>query len=425
MGSGLNIQDRRRSAALRRGAAIKERLMPEKNKEPKLTKAQQAKKRAVETAFDSKATKDDLVQDLKSLQEENPYVEISRDFYRLNGEYSERTWLKHFGRWSAFKEAAGLVPNKMQARVNASIAHQNFLDIMRTFLKEEVLPCTNKYLKSPKDPNYPEIAVISDIHDLQVDMFVFLAFVRMCELRQPDIIVLNGDIFDNYEASTKYPIDNRLWMPVKRFRFVQYLLSLLRAACPNAQIDLVAGNHELRALHRLAALDPFTRAWLSGCLGITLAQWFGLDKYEVNFVCKFDLAAFSNKEVKDEVNENFKVYYDCWVAHHTHDDGFGMAGSSGHTHRPEMTTSHNVPMGTFDWMVTGCVKKKRAEYVVGKNKWTNGFGYVYIDAVNKKVQQQPFNIHGDFVVIDGHRLKRTETDVEVDDLCKTLGITDD
>jgi predicted phosphodiesterase len=391
----------------------------------KLTKAQQAKKLDNEKGFDPSVSQHDLISDLKRLQSENPLSEISRDFYRLNGEHSERTWIKHFGMWTAFKSAAGLAPNKMQRKVNASIAHQVHLDIYRTFMIEEVLPCTEKYLKSPKDPNYPEIAVISDIHDLQIDMFTFLAFLRMCELRQPDNIVLNGDIFDNYEASTKYPIDNRLWFPKKRFLFVQYLLRLLREVCPNAQIDLVAGNHELRALHRLAALDPFTRAWLSDCLGINLAQWFGLEQSQVNLVCKFDLAAFSNKEVKEAVEENFQVYYDCWVAHHTHDDGFGMAGSSGHIHRPGMTSDHNVPMGTFDWMVTGCVKKKRAEYINGKNKWTNGFGYVYIDAINKTVQQQPFNIHGDFVVIDGHRLTRTEMDYDVDDLVKMLGISDD
>ena len=388
--------------------------MPRDNKEPRLTKGQQARKLDSEKVFDPTTTKDDLIQDLLRLQDENPFSEISRDFYRLNGVHSERTWLKHFGRWSAFKEAANLAPNKMQKRVNSNIAHQSHLDIYRQFYNEEVLPYVNLYPKSPKDPRYAEIAVCSDIHDVHADPFVLSAFIEMCRIKQPDIIVLNGDIFDNYEASLKYSIDLRKFIPVERFIFVQeHVFGALRKACPNAQIDFIPGNHELRILHLLASMPNIVRVWLADCLGLTLADWFGLHKYEINMYCKFDLAAFSDKEVKDQLDENFKVYFDCWVAHHTHNDDFGMAGTSGHTHRPEQKQSSNLSMGSFDWMITGCIKKLRAEYVAGRNKWTQGFGYVYIDTVARRVQQIPYNIHGDFVVIDGYRFTRTKTGAQL------------
>src|ERR1035437_2507495 len=328
----------------------------------KLSKGEQAKQSDNAKVYNSKATSQECVSDLQRLQAENPLSEVSRDFYRLNGTYSERTYLKHFARFSSFKQAAGLSPNKMQRKVQSNVAHQSHLDVYRQFALEEVMPCVDRFLKSPKDPNYPEIAVISDIHDVHCDPFILATFIRMCELKQPDIICLNGDIFDNYEASTKYNIDLRQFIPKERFDFVQeHVFGALRKACPNAQIDFIVGNHDLRVIQLLATMDPFTRAWLSDCLGMTLSDWFGLSKHQINLHSKFDLAAFNSKEIKEQQDENFKVYYDCWVANHTHDDGFGMAGSSGHIHRPGMIQGSSLPMGSYDWMTTGCAKKPYVE----------------------------------------------------------------
>lgn len=379
-------------------------------KKTKLTQSMRAKEAETFKKFDPLVTAAQCIADLKALYNENPLLEMTRDFYRLNGSYSERNWLKHFGSWNTFKERAELYPNKMLRRVNTATAHQAHLDIYREFFNEQVLPCHDRFKASPRDPRYPELAVCSDIHDVHADPFILSAFIRMCEIRQPDHIVLNGDIFDNYEATTKYNVDFRSWMPQKRFSFVnKHVFAALRKACPKAEMTLVPGNHELRALQRLATLDPFTRAWLSDCLGLTLSDWFGLEEHRINLECKFDLGAFYKHEATETLTENYKKYYDSWVAFHTHDDGFGMAGSSGHTHRPGLVSHHSEPMGTYDWMTTGCIKDTRAEYVTGKNKWTNGFGYVRIDTKTRSANQELINIHGDFVVIDGHRFTRTAT----------------
>lgn len=353
-------------------------------------------------------TKQDLINDIKRLQEEFPSKTITRDFYRKNGSYSEKHWVDKFGIFATFKREAELTESKEEARFNRAKSKHRELDIYRRFFSEEVLSYHRKYEKSDKDERYKTLVIGSDFHDIHSDTFVLSVFIRTCEMLQPDIIVLNGDVFDLYEFS-HFDQDPEQCDLEKRFNFVQtHIFKALRKACPDSQIDFIIGNHELRLIKMLASKHPALRILMAGPLKLNLSKIFGLDEFEINLVTKYDLPSFI-KTIDTEKAENFKKYYGCFVVTHKGDYGFQMSGTSGHTHRPKLGIGYNEALDYLTtWNVTGCIKKTYAEYVEGPNKWMNGFGIVHIDVVDKVVNQIPILIPGNFAVIEGVRFVRND-----------------
>jgi predicted phosphodiesterase len=68
-------------------------------------------RKAPEQAAEPIATKrEDLIEDLKRIQEEQPDATLTRNFYRVHGKFSEGVWQGFFGRFSDFRKAAGMVP---------------------------------------------------------------------------------------------------------------------------------------------------------------------------------------------------------------------------------------------------------------------------------------------------------------------------
>lgn len=357
--------------------------------------------------FDASATEDTCIVDLRRVQDLNPLKHITRNFYRVNGKYSDSTWNQFFGTFHEFRRQAGLELTRQQHAIEKKIAIQASLDTYRTFYQKEVLPYHNRFdLAKDKTGRWKTILVGSDFHDIECDPFVLHAFVDTAKRVQPDVIVLNGDVFDLYEAS-RFDQDIRQVKIVERFDFVkEEIFAPLREACPNAQIDLVVGNHEWRLLTLLANKTPAIRVILSDVMGLSLSDVFGLDEFQINLVAKLDLAAFKITDVNEELKENFRVYYDCFVASHFRDLAFGLSGASGHSHRPGVETFANIPRGKLSWTVTGCVARTRAEYVHGMDKWTNSFMLAHVDTVKKSVSPEHFMIPSDSVVIHGVRYVR-------------------
>ena len=353
-------------------------------------------------------TAEDLIKDIRELQNEFPLRNITRDFYRKNGSFSETDWVKKFGVFITFKRKAELAEQIVDASHNRAQSKHRELDQYRKFFNEEVLPYHKKYEKSSKNDRYKTLVIGSDFHDIHSDPFVLAAFIRTCEMLQPDIIVLNGDIFDMYEFS-HFDQDPDQCELENRFNFVwKHIFSALRIACPNAQIDLIIGNHELRLLKMLAGKHPMVRVLMAGPMKLTLSKLLGLDEFQINLVSKYDLKSFM-KMVDTDKSENFKKYFGCFIAAHKGDYGFHLSGTSGHTHRPEMSIGYNEALEHLTtWNVTGCIKRCRAEYVEGPNKWMNGFGIVHIDTVEKIVNQIPILIPGNFVIIEGVRMVRSD-----------------
>jgi len=357
--------------------------------------------------FNSKATEEDCIDDLRKVQEAFPLKHITRNFYRIHGNYSDATWSQFFGTFLEFRRQAGLELSRNQHSLERKIAKHASLDVYRNFYEVEVLPYHEKFVKKNRDKKrFKTILVGSDFHDKHADRFVLSCFVDTARRLQPDVICMAGDVYDLYEAS-RFSIDPRSYDIVGRFNFVKKnIFGELRRACPDSQIDLIAGNHCFRLLKLLADKTPNIRIILSDVMGLSLSDVFGLDEFEINLVCKLDLAAFQNGDINEEIKENYKVYYDTFLVSHFKDLSMGISGASGHTHRPELITTSNIPMGKIWWQTVGCIAETRAEYVEGRDKWTNSFLVVHIDTEKKVATPDHIMVPGDFAYIYGKKYER-------------------
>lgn len=377
------------------------------NKEPKLTQGQRAMLAERGKKFDPTATREDVVNDLRRLQLENNDTFMARNFYRTNGKYSDKTWDQYFGTMEEFRSGAGIQLSRSQRQLEKHIAKHAALDESRKFYRLEIEPWVEKYNKTITNvAGMKKMIIASDFHDIDTDLFCLSVFIDTCRVEQPDIIVLNGDIFDLYEFS-HFDRDPRKIKLRLRMEFVRdCILGPLREACPKSQIDFVVGNHEHRLLKHMASKTE-NMAALMELMNLSLAELLGLDKFQINLVSKGNTTAFKAKEIKDEMAKNFKLYFNCLVCNHTGYEDFGVTTVSGHLHRPGLATEVHLLQGPINKLTTGCMCKLDSDYTSTKTNWQNSFAIAYVDAINEKVQlnhvmfTEPFvNVNGRFYFRD-------------------------
>lgn len=86
------------------------------------------------------------------------------------------------------------------------------------------------------------IVIASDIHIPFQDKAAVKAFLSYVKERQPEVIVLNGDVLDMFMLSRFTKGEGR--NPLEEIKMCQALLGTLRSTCPNSEIFYVIGNHE-------------------------------------------------------------------------------------------------------------------------------------------------------------------------------------
>ena len=336
--------------------------------------------------FDPDATADDCIADLRTVQEDNPDLYIHRWRYMLMGQYSEATWNRFFGTFHEFRRQAGLELSRYQHQHERHIAKHASVDHYRNFYNKEVKPYVGQYPRTGKSKDIYTLLAASDFHDVDCDEFALHVFLDTAKRLQPDVILLNGDVFDLYEFS-RFSVDPRLVSVRERFDFVSnHIFKPLREACPDSQIDFLLGNHEWRLLKHMADRTPNLPGLLSDVMGLTLEDIFRVREYEINLHCKWDLAAWGKKPEKEQLKQNYIVYWNCFVASHLKDFGFGMSGTSGHTHKPDTNMGFSMAMGgPIFWTTTGCMRRVDEEYVMGINKHVNGFALFHIQPRTREV----------------------------------------
>lgn len=354
------------------------------------------------------ATKDDVIEDLRVVQKAHLDSLISRNFYRVNGKYSDATWSRYFGTFEQFKRSAGLQLSRSQHQLEKQIARHAHLDVYRDFFDEEVAPWVGKYEKPvDNEDRFKTMLVASDFHDIEVDEFALSVFLDTAKRVQPDVIVINGDLYDQYEFS-RFDIDPRQFNIKARYDFVrERIFKPLREACPNTQIDLIMGNHEHRILRLLADRSPAMKV-LIDLMGITFSQLLGLDDWQINLVSKSDLAAYSSKELRDEVRKNYKVYFNTVVCNHISDDDYGMCTITGHTHRPAMKVKVTEAMGHIWHITAGGMCKSDAEYHQAKSNAQQSFVLVHVDTWERSASPEHFLFGKKHVVVAGKYYSRVE-----------------
>lgn len=363
-----------------------------------LSQKQHALLSELDKNFDPDASKENCIQDLRDLQDANWGKHLTRDFYRHNGKYSDSTWSRFFGTFQEFRRQASLELNRHQHSLERGIAKQASLDHYRSYFQSEVLPYFDKYKKNftGRPGHIRKILAMSDLHDKECCQFSLSVFIETCRLIQPDVICLNGDIYDMLEFG-KYPVDIRHIDIVGRFNFVrERVFAPLRAACPDAQIDLIAGNHEMRLLHLLANSTPNVRVLLSDVMGLSFKDVFGLDEFEINWASKFDLGAYSNQDIKNEIKKNYRIYFGSFVFAHIPDKRLlSMSGSNGHHHQGKIAPNVFIDPRTelvkqVTWSQTPGMHLPDAEYLSNSCGWDTGFLEV---TINLKLMDAKQKIH--------------------------------
>lgn len=359
-----------------------------------------------ERKYDPSASAEDCLADLRDLQERNPDTFITRRFYRKHGKYSDSTWDTRFGTFAEFRRQARLELSRGQSALEKQIAKHASLDTRRGFMETEVLPWVGKYEKDHTG-RWQTMIVASDFHDKDMDPFVYSVFLDTCKRVQPSIVCLAGDVYDNYEFS-RFDKDPRHWDAAGRLAFVRdEIYAPLRKAVPNAQIDLIVGNHELHLLRHMSERTPELRTILSDFMGLTMADMFGLPQFEINLISRSDLAAFNARDSASEVAKNSKIYFDSVLVDHYPDERFecGISWNAGHTHKPFLRVKMNRARGRITGVTNGCMAKTINSYNP-KDDNSNSFTIWHIDTVTRATIAEPILFCDNAVMVGGKRYER-------------------
>ena len=256
---------------------------------------------------------EDCIAEIRRIAEIDEDKVVTRNYFRVHSNISESTWNRHFGTFAEFKRQAGITLTRQQHQLEREIAKHASVDHYRAMLVERA-DYANKYIRENSD-RFKTILVASDLHDVEIDPFFLRVFLDTCERIHPDVIVLNGDVFDLPEFG-RYTVDPREWDVVNRIRFVHdNILKPLRERCPDTQIDLIEGNHEVRLIRHLADSTPALRAVLSDLHGFTIGKLLGLEEFQINYIASADLSAWTKRDLNKEIEKNYKVYWDCALFH--------------------------------------------------------------------------------------------------------------
>jgi len=369
-----------------------------------------------EKKYDPEAKKEDLIEDLRSLQKEHWGKTITRMFYREHGSFSDSTWSVHFGSFQEFKRQADLELSRHQHRIEIQQARAVSVQHYRDFFSREVLPYYKKYEKPERPFHIKTILAMSDLHDKECCEFSLSVFIEECRIKQPDVIVLNGDIYDLLEFG-RYVVDPRRYDIKSRFDFVrERVFAPLREVCPDSQIDLICGNHEMRLLKLLADATPNVKILLSDVMGLSFKDIFGLDEFQINWTSKLDLGVYSKKEIKDDAKKNFQIYFDSFVFAHIPDKRLKkMSGSNGHHHLGLLESYAILDEFTglaksHSWTQTPGMHVKDATYIDNLNGWNTGFLEVVINTRTKECIQKIHFTNENWTVIDGRTYLRERED---------------
>ncbi|WP_316415292.1 hypothetical protein [Mesoterricola silvestris] len=344
-----------------------------------------------------------MIADLRRIQEEFPTRHISRTLYRNEGQYSERTWSARFGTFHEFRREAGLEHHRGAQRLEKAIATHSARDRYRGFYEIEILPWVGKYEVTHAD-GIKRILIGSDFHDRNSDPFPLSVFIATAERVQPDVIVLNGDVFEFAEFS-RFDKDPRQISVKGAFEFVRdHIFRPLRKGCPKAQIDLIIGNHDARVLRHMADRTPYIVP-LMDLMGISLSTLFGLDAFRINLVNKADFSAYQVKEGRDEIAKNYKIYFNTLLVGH-HPGNYGISSVGGHTHKPEFKATVNELSGAYFQLTTGCLAKIDFDYVEGLNRYSQSFALIHVDPVKRECVPEHIVFSQNYAVVGGILYRR-------------------
>lgn len=330
--------------------------------------------------------KTQLIDEVKRLTLESPSGNCTRDFFRRNSAFSEHAVIKEFGNFSELRKAAGLdagrVERSFASRRAALASEERFQD----YMQECVLPWAREH--QPVQDDHVVMVVGSDFHGEHVDPFALRVFLDTIERLQPQHVVLAGDV-TNFEAVGRWSKNpNKLHNLQQEIDFsVENILAPCRAAAPNAQIDLILGNHEMWLNRYLAEQAP----GLASLRCLSFGELFQLTELDINLTYGGDMLAPTATDKKKQVAAAWQAYYDTFIVTHGTATGtsaasselnrFKMSGCSGHLHTPSSAHSASIDRPHLEWNVLPMMTGPSVGEIYLKGlptTWQKGFAIVDI-----------------------------------------------
>lgn len=355
--------------------------------------------------FHEEWTADQCVAELRKLALAQPDKVITRNFFRNEARISEATWNRYFGTFEEFKRQAGITLSRHAHRLERSIAKHAAADSYRV-MNADKAGWEGAFLR-PDTRRYQTVLVGSDIHDKSCDPFWRHCFIDTARRVQPEKIVIDGDLFDLAEFG-KYTVDPRDFDIIPSIRWVQAFLSDVREAAPDAEMTIIEGNHEFRLIRHLAEATPAMRVVLSELHGFTVPKLLGLEEFEVNYIARMDLAAWTERDIKEELKKNYAIQYDAVLWHHFPEGRLmGFPGANGHHHKTKSDPAYSPTFGPFNWHQLGCGHARSASYTAGE-KWQMGFMLAHVDTQTKHSVLDNIEVKQDFAIIGGQWYRRED-----------------
>lgn len=347
-------------------------------------------------------TAEQCVAELRRIAEADPEKVITRNYFRVHARIAESVWSQHFGTFLEFKRASGIILTRQQHQLERQIAKHASVDHYRR-MSVDRQDYAEKYLRDSTG-RFQTGIFCSDLHDEEIDPFYLRVLIDTVKRVQPNVFSMVGDVFDLAEFG-KYTVDPRDWNISAKIKFVhKHIFEAVRKVY-DGQMDLLEGNHEARMLRLLADATPALRAVLADIHGMTISKLLGLDEFEINYVAKGDLAAYTERDLKSELVNNYRIYWKCFLAHHfPHARNMGLPGCNGHHHKHQAWPQFSPIYGAYEWHQLGSGHRRSASYAEGE-KWHTGFLIEHVDTQTMATVAEYVTI-GEFAVVGGKFYKR-------------------
>lgn len=367
----------------------------------------------------------EIVSDLRRVFEhpDNPFAGFaaSRKRYRQLGHFPEVMVEDFFGNHEEFLRAAGLGDKRNTSRCRNRAARLHTHQQVADYAQHELSRYAHLYRKE-HDRDHLEVIVGSDFHSAFVDPFALDVFIEVIEIVQPDIVVLNGDVFDFPQISRHRKLPGHFHLNLQdEIDFGrEKIMRRVREAAPDAEILFVIGNHEYRLVNYLADTAPE----MASLRTLKFGELFGLDELEIGLVCRQSFLAPNAAAKKRDLLENWHVIGDSLVVTHgvscakfAADEQlkrYQKSGTSGHTHRPQVITANSLGTGALSWTSTPMMASFAVgrDYVSEPSAWNMGFGVFSILPSKGLVSPQLVLVHEDFASFAGQTWKPTKKTVQ-------------
>jgi hypothetical protein len=351
------------------------------------------------------ATREEIIAEILRVIEQDTTKVVTRNHFRNESRYAESAWISQFRHLGGSKTPGWRNAEPASAhRLGLHIAKHASVDRMRA-LNVEKSEFEGKFLR-PSNNRWQSTLAASDFHGLHCDPFVRRVFIDTARRLQPSKIVLDGDMIDAAEFS-KHTQDPRQFKVIEEIRWLHAFLAELRVVCPNAEIIFVAGNHEQRLLRHLSEQTPAMMVVLSDLHGFTVSKLLGLDKFEVNYIDRGDLTAWSERDMQAQLRKNYVMLFDksLLFGHFPEMRNMGIPGASGHHHKHIVWPFYSPTYGSYEWHQMGCGHAREASYCAGE-RWSQGFLICHTDTLTKRTQFEYIDVSHDAAMVGGKFYQR-------------------